>query len=88
MAEKKGESSAAGSKTEISGAQVTGTALASITAAYLGSHLGVAGTVFGAGLTSVVISVGGALYQRSLERTKEKLGKERANATAAMAALK
>lgn len=77
-------------KTEISGAQVAGGALASVTAAFLGSHLGVAGTVFGAGLTSVVITVGGALYQRSLERTKEKLDgtKDRANATAAMAALK
>ncbi|WP_243791339.1 hypothetical protein [Saccharopolyspora gloriosae] len=77
-------------KIELSGAQVTGGALASVTAAFLGSHLGVAGTVFGAGLTSVVITVGGALYQRSLESTKEKLEttKDKANVVAARAALK
>lgn len=70
-------------KLDVSPAQVVGGALASVTAAGLGSTLGVAGTVLGAGLTSVVITVGGALYQRSLERTKE-----RANLTAAKAALK
>ncbi|MHA6798144.1 DNA polymerase III subunit gamma/tau domain-containing protein [Bounagaea algeriensis] len=57
---------------DVSPAQVTGGALASVTAAFLGSRLGVAGTFIGAGLTSVVITVGGALYQRSLERGKEK----------------
>ncbi len=57
---------------DISPAQVTGGALASVTAAFLGSRLGVAGTFIGAGLTSVVITVGGALYQRSLESGKEK----------------
>lgn len=66
----------------VSPAQVTGGALASVTAAFLGSHLGVAGTFWGAGLSSVVISVGGAVYQRSLERTKEK-----ATITAAKTAL-
>lgn len=66
----------------VSPSQVAGGALASVTAAYLGSHLGVAGTFWGAGLSSVVISVGGAVYQRSLERTKEK-----ATITAARAAL-
>jgi hypothetical protein len=60
------------SKNLISPSQVAGGALASVTAAYLGSHLGVAGTFWGAGLSSVVISVGGAVYQRSLERTKDK----------------
>ncbi|GAB2651533.1 hypothetical protein GCM10027271_06610 [Saccharopolyspora gloriosae] len=77
-------------KIELSGAQVTGGALASVTAAFLGSYLGVAGTVFGAGLTSVVITVGGALYQRSLETTKEKLEttKDKPNVLAARAALK
>ncbi|RRO17308.1 hypothetical protein EIL87_10955 [Saccharopolyspora rhizosphaerae] len=59
-------------KTQVSPAQVCGAALASVTAAFLGSRLGVAGTVVGAGLTSVVITVGGALYQRSIEKTKEK----------------
>lgn len=77
-------------KIELSGAQVAGGALASVTAAFLGSHLGVAGTVFGAGMTSVIITVGGALYQRSLEKTKTKLEntKDKANPAAARAALK
>lgn len=70
-------------KFDISTPQVAGGALASVTAAFLGGQLGVAGTVGGAALTSVVITVGGALYQRSLESTKEK-----ANVAAAKAALK
>ena len=65
--EKQGEK-----KTQVSPAQVGGAALASVTAAFLGSRLGVAGTVVGAALTSVIITVGGALYQRSIEKTKEK----------------
>ncbi|GAB3282664.1 hypothetical protein [Parasphingorhabdus pacifica] len=77
-------------KMDISGAQVAGGALASATAAFLGSQLGVMGTVWGAGLTSVVITVGGALYQRSLENTKKKanVAAAKANAAAAKAALK
>lgn len=59
-------------KTQVSPAQVGGAALASVTAAFLGSRLGVAGTVVGAGLTSVIITIGGALYQRSIEKTREK----------------
>lgn len=70
-------------KLEVSPAQVAGGALASVTAAFLGSQLGVAGTFLGAGLTSVVITVGGAFYQRSLEATKQK-----ADAAASKAALK
>lgn len=70
-------------KLDISPAQVSGAALASVTAAFLGGQLGVAGTVGGAALTSVVITVGGALYQRSLETTRDK-----ANVAAARAALK
>lgn len=60
------------SKRMVSPSQVAGGALASVTAAYLGSRLGVAGTFWGAGLTSVIISVGGAVYQRSLERAKDR----------------
>ncbi|MFD0485779.1 hypothetical protein ACFQ0O_00400 [Saccharopolyspora spinosporotrichia] len=58
-------------KLDLSAANVCGTALASVTAAYLGSYLGAVGTMWGAALTSVVVTVGGKLYQRSLERTKE-----------------
>ncbi|WP_432559982.1 hypothetical protein [Granulicoccus sp. GXG6511] len=51
--------------------QVIGGALASCTAAVLGGQLGVAGTVAGAALTSVTIAVGGALYTRTFDRTKD-----------------
>ncbi|MGJ7908268.1 hypothetical protein ACOQFL_17530 [Actinopolyspora sp. H202] len=59
-------------KLGVSPAQVTGTGLAAATAAVLGGQLGIAGTVSGAALTSVVITLGGAVYQRSLESTREK----------------
>ncbi|MBE9374090.1 hypothetical protein IQ251_06470 [Saccharopolyspora sp. HNM0983] len=59
-------------RSQVSIPQVSGAALASVTAAFLGSQLGVAGTIVGAGMTSVIITVGGVLYQRSLEKTKEK----------------
>jgi hypothetical protein len=49
--------------------QVMAGALAAVTAALLGSTLGVAGTVLGAGLASVVSTVGAALYLRSIQRT-------------------
>ncbi|GAA2817997.1 hypothetical protein [Saccharopolyspora taberi] len=62
-------------KLDISPAQVTGAALASVTAAFLGSTLGAVGTLWGAALTSVVITVGGKVYQMSLERTKEQAEK-------------
>jgi len=52
-------------------AQVLAAALAAITAAFLGSRLGVYGTVIGAGVLSLVTTVGGEFYLRSLERTKQ-----------------
>lgn len=51
--------------------QVLAGAMAAVTAALIGSTMGVAGTVVGAGLASVISTVGGALYLRSIERTKE-----------------
>ncbi|WP_343034457.1 hypothetical protein [Amycolatopsis anabasis] len=51
--------------------QVVAAALAAVTAAFLGSTLGVAGTVVGAGIASVVTTVGGELYLRSLRKTRE-----------------
>ncbi len=51
--------------------QVMAGALAAITAAVLGSTMGVAGTVAGAGVASIVTTVGGALYMRSIQRTKQ-----------------
>ena len=52
---------------ELSFAQITGGALAAMTAAALGSTLGVAGTVAGAALASVVAGVAGSLYTASLK---------------------
>lgn len=51
--------------------QVLAAALAAITAAFLGSRLGVYGTVVGAGVVSLATTVGGEFYLRSLERTKQ-----------------
>jgi hypothetical protein len=51
--------------------QVLAGALAAITAAVLGSTMGVAGTVIGAGRASVVSTVGGAIYLRSIQRTRQ-----------------
>ncbi|MGH3470205.1 MAG: hypothetical protein ACRDQF_21005 [Thermocrispum sp.] len=51
-------------------AQVLAAALAAITAAFVGSRLGVYGTVIGAGVISLATTVGGELYLRSLDRTK------------------
>jgi len=51
-------------------AQVVAAALAAVTAALLGSTIGVAGTVAGAGLASIITTVGGELYLRSLRKTR------------------
>jgi hypothetical protein len=56
-------------KPEIRLSQLIAAALAAITAAFLGSRLGTAGTVIGAGVASLVSTVAGALYQHSLDRT-------------------
>jgi hypothetical protein len=51
--------------------QVLAGALAAVTAALIGSTMGVAGTVVGAGLASVISTVGGTLYLRSIQRTRD-----------------
>jgi hypothetical protein len=58
--------------------QVLAGALAAVTAALIGSTMGVAGTVVGAGLASVISTVGGTLYLRSIQRTKESVRTVRA----------
>lgn len=52
-------------------AQVMAAALAAVTAAFVGSRLGVYGTVIGAGVISLATTIGGEIYLRSLDRTKE-----------------
>jgi hypothetical protein len=58
-------------KTGLKPAQVVASALAAITAAFLGSTLGVGGTVAGAGVASIITTIGGEVYLRSLRRTKD-----------------
>jgi hypothetical protein len=62
-------------------AQIMAAALAAVTAALLGSTLGVAGTVVGAGVASVITTVGGEVYLRSLQRTRQAALKARQLAT-------
>lgn len=50
----------------LSGTQTIGSALAAVTSAFVGSFLGVAGTLIGAALGSVIATVGAALYARTL----------------------
>ncbi len=52
-----------------------GAALGAVSAAVMLSTLGVAGTLLGAALSSLCITVGGAVYARSLQVTKERLAK-------------
>ena len=58
---------------DLSLTQVAGGALAAMTAAALGSTLGVAGTIAGAALASVVAGVAGSLYTASLRTGHEKV---------------
>lgn len=58
-------------KNTIRPAQVVAAGLAALTAAFLGSTLGVYGTVIGAGVVSVLTTVGSEFYLRSLERTAQ-----------------
>lgn len=58
-------------KSGLSPAQVVAAALSAVVAAFLCSTLGVYGTVIGAGLLSVVTTVGSELFTRSLERTRK-----------------
>ncbi|MBP2386074.1 hypothetical protein [Paeniglutamicibacter kerguelensis] len=51
----------------LSGTQTIGSAMAAVTSALVGSFLGVAGTLLGAALGSIVATVGGALYSRTLK---------------------
>lgn len=58
---------------DLSATQLTGGALAAMTSAVIGARLGVAGTILGAAVGSVVAGVAGSLYTTSLRRTKDKI---------------
>ncbi|HYJ55204.1 MAG TPA: hypothetical protein VEX40_06760 [Mycobacterium sp.] len=59
----------------LSATQVVASMAAAVTAAFLGSRLGVAGTVIGAGLASVVTVVGSAVFGHSLLLTRKQVTK-------------
>src|SRR4051794_8987585 len=61
--------------TGLSPVQVAAGALAAVSSAVLLSFFGVAGTLTGAALASVISTVGASLYSASLNRTKERLGR-------------
>ncbi len=50
--------------------------MAAATSAVLGSHFGAFGTVGGAAVGSVVTTVGASLYQRSLERARDRVARQ------------
>lgn len=60
-------------KTDLNVAHVAAAALAAVTAAVIGSELGAAGTLIGAAGASVVTTVGTAIYQTSLERSRQRV---------------
>lgn len=53
--------------------QIAGGALAAATAALIGSQLGVAGTILGAAVASVIGGVAGTLYSAGLDRTHRRV---------------
>jgi hypothetical protein len=63
---------------DVNAVQVVGSALAAISSAFLLSTLGVAGTVIGAALASVVATVGSAVYVHLFRKTGEQLRDVRA----------
>jgi len=77
MSKENDQTSAEKEKSGLRIAQILAAALAAVTAALLGSTIGVAGTVVGAGLASVITTVGGELYLRSLRRTRQAARKAR-----------
>lgn len=58
---------------DIKPTQVAAGALASVTAAVLGSKLGVAGTVAGAGFASVIGTVGTSMYEHSIQAARARV---------------
>jgi hypothetical protein len=58
---------------QLSATQVAGSSAAAVSAAVLCSFFGVAGTVIGTAVTSLVATTGSALYAYSLRRTRSRL---------------
>ena len=60
-------------KLEIDWRKTAGGAFAAVSSAFLLSTLGAAGTIIGAALGSVIVTVGGALYSQGLARSHRRL---------------
>ena len=67
---------------EINWVQSSGAALAAVSSAVLLSTFGVAGTLIGAAVGSLVITVGGALYTYSIKATRQRVAMAQTVATA------
>ncbi|MDI2128701.1 hypothetical protein [Yinghuangia seranimata] len=65
-------------RVDLNGTQVAASALAAVSSAFLLSTLGVAGTVIGAAIASVVATVGSAVYVHVFRRTGDQLRDARA----------
>jgi hypothetical protein len=57
----------------VTGPQIFSGAMASVTAAVVASYFGIAGTLVGAAITSVVATIGGALYRQSIEQAQARV---------------
>ncbi|SET35836.1 hypothetical protein [Geodermatophilus poikilotrophus] len=67
---------------QLSATQVAAGALAAVSSAVVASFFGLAGTLIGAALASVISTVSAALYSNSLQKTNEKLRRARGQLTA------
>jgi hypothetical protein len=63
----------AAARFSLSATQVIASALAATTATFAASYLGVAGTVIGAAVASVLTVIGNAVYSHSIRRTGERV---------------
>ena len=60
-------------RSQLSAVQVAASALAAVSSAVVASFFGVAGTLIGAAVASVIATVGTALYTESLSKTNDRL---------------
>jgi hypothetical protein len=66
---------------QLSATQVAAGALAAVSSAVVASFFGLAGTLIGAALASVISTVSAALYSNSLQKTNERLRRARGSLT-------
>jgi hypothetical protein len=67
---------AASQAAQLSTTKVLAGGMAAATSAVLGSHFGASGTVGGAAVGSVITTIGTNLYQRSLERARDRVARQ------------